>query len=319
MPPEHLTAAVIVESSLATPSSIFTYYEMTSSRTEYIAGLGAGVASVLVTFPLNKVSFRQSLWGFHFMDAIRQLSMEGAVCLFRGALPPVLIKSINSSVMFGTFSQYRHWLMAHPSVSESMAAHPLGCTFLASMMGGSTEAMLTPLERIQMILQDDRNNAQYRNTVDAFLRLRRYGVGEYYRGLTAILLRNGPATFLYFGFKDTLKERLLPEDGPLLSGIDSGLRKEAIRNFLTGATLGCVISSLFYPLNVIRIQMQTAEVGSKRMSVWAAGKALYEERGGKVRLMTAGMGIHVTRSFVFWGCMTLFSELVRDCLHKFQS
>lgn len=160
LPDELLTGAVVFDSSMTTANSIITFSEMSSSRTEYIAGLGAGVASVLMTFPLNKISFRQSLWGFHFMDALRQLSVEGTVSLFRGVLPPVLIKSINSSVMFGTFTSYRNWLQIHPSLSESMSAHPLQCTFLAAMMAGSTEALLTPLERVQMILQDDRNNAQ---------------------------------------------------------------------------------------------------------------------------------------------------------------
>lgn len=315
LPEEFLTAAVVVDSSMSPPDSIFMFNEMGSSRIEYIAGLGAGVASVLMTFPLNKISFRQSLWGFHFMDAWRQLSVEGTVSLFRGALPPVLIKSINSSVMSGTFNQYRNLLQTHPSLSESMSVHPLGCTFLAAMMGGCTEALLTPLERVQMILQDDRNNAQYRNTVDAFLRLRRYGIGEYYRGLSAVLLRNGPSTFLYFGFKDTLKDRVLPDDGLLLHQMDSGLRKEALRNFLAGGTMGSFTSTLFYPINVLRIQMQTAEVGTERMSLYATGKALYEERGGKMRLMMAGMGAHVTRSFVFWGFWSTVNELLCDYLH----
>lgn len=316
--PDELLATAVV-SPIGTPSSIFVH-EMGSSKIEYTAGLFSGVASVLMTFPLNKISFRQSLWGFRFTDALRQLSVEiKSVSLFRGALPPVLIKSINSSVMFGSFSDYSHWLQNHPSLHLSMSTHPVKCTFLAAMMAGSTEALLTPLERVQMILQDDRNNAQYRNTVDTFLRLRRYGIGEYYRGLSAVLLRNGPATFLYFGYKDTLKNCILPDDGLLLHQMGSGIRKEALRNFLTGATMGSLISTLFYPLNVLRIQMQTAEVGSKRISIYAAGKALYEERGGKVRLLMAGMGVHVTRSFVYWGCWTTVNELLCDYLHQLQA
>lgn len=154
--------------------------------------------------------------------------------------------------------------------------------------------------------------------MDTFFRLRRYGIGEYYRGLSSVLIRNGPATFLYLGFKDTLKERLVPDDGLLLGQMSSGLRKEALRNFLAGATMGLFISTLFYPLNVLRIQMQTAEVGSKRISIYAAGKALYEERGGKMRLMMAGMGVSVTRSFVFWGFWSTVNDLLCDYLHQLQ-
>ena len=155
-------------------------------------------------------------------------------------------------------------------------------------------------------------NNQYRNTIDAFCQLRRYGIAEYYRGLSAVLYRNGPATFLYFGFKDPLKEWLLPSDSRLLAGWQSHNRKEALRNFVSGAILGSAISSLFYPLNVIRIQMMIQEVGSPHLSVWRTTVNLYEERAGSVRLVLSGIHANLARSFMYWGCMTVFSEMLRD-------
>lgn len=281
-------------------------------RIEYMCGMGAGVLSVLATFPINKLMFRQSLWGFDLSDAYRQLKLEGFGSLFRGCLPPVMIKSFTSSVMFGAYNQYHSMLVSNPISSPSMKANPLSCVFLASMMGGCTEALLTPFERVQMMLQDGRFNYQYRNTVDAMLKLRPYGLTEYYRGMSAVLLRNGPSTFLYFGFKDKVKEWLMPDNGLW----QLTRRKEAARNFVSGATLGAFISTVFYPINVLRIQMMTQEVGSEHHGVWRTARNFYHERNGQLRLLFSGVQINLVRSFLYWGCMTVFSELLRDYLQS---
>ena len=79
--------------------------------------------------------------------------MEGLGSLFRGCLPPVVIKSINSSVMFGTFHQYSHWLRENPWTRAQLKDSEMRIAFAAAMMSGSTEAMLTPFERVQNLLQ----------------------------------------------------------------------------------------------------------------------------------------------------------------------
>ena len=145
-------------------------------------------------------------------------------------------------------------------------------------------------------------------------KLRPYGITEYYRGLSAVLLRNGPSTFLYFGFKDRLKDFLLPVDGALLGYWHSHYRKEALRNFVSGALLGSTISTLAFPLNVIRIQMMIQEVGSKHVSMLRTVYNLYSERG-KSKLMFSGIHVNLTRSFLYWGCLTVFSEMLRDYFH----
>ncbi|KAH9407601.1 hypothetical protein TYRP_012423 [Tyrophagus putrescentiae] len=286
---------------------------LNADQIEYMCGMGAAVASVLVTFPFNKITFRQSMWGVDVFDAMRQLYREGFFSLFRGCLPPVLIKSINSSVMFGSYYQYGQWLTTSPSTAASFQGQEMKTVFVAAMMSGTTEALLTPFERVQSILQDGRFNNQYRNTFDAFRQLKRYGILEYYRGTTAILLRNGPTTFVYFAYKDKLKDFLLPKEGFLLSHWNaSRSHKETLRSFVSGATLGSAISTFVYPLNVIRIQMMVQEVGSRHLSVLGTAYNLYTERHGNANLMFSGIQTNLARSFFYWGCMTVFSEMLRD-------
>lgn len=284
---------------------------MSSDQVEYMCGMGAAVGAVLVTFPINKLMFRQSLWGIDAFDGMRQLYKEGFLALYRGCLPPVIIKSVSASVMFGTFRQYEHWLVNHPLMRPRYKANEMRTIFVASMMSGSTEAILTPFERVQCILQDGRLNNKYENTRDAFVKLRGYGIAEYYRGLSAVLLRNGPSTFLYFGFKDRLKDILLPSDSWLYSLMGSSHKIEVARNFASGALLGCTISTLSYPLNVIRIKMMIQDVGSRHMSIFRAAFDLYRERAGEARLMFVGIHANLARSFIYWGSITVFHEMLQ--------
>lgn len=109
--------------------------------------------------------------------------------------------------MFGTFHQYRNYIASNPRLATYLGDRPVALTFVAANLSGASEALLTPFERVQMLLQDGRYNNEYSNTVNAFWKIRRYGLTEYYRGLSAVLLRNGPCSFLYFYCQPRIKVR----------------------------------------------------------------------------------------------------------------
>jgi hypothetical protein len=89
-------------------------------------------------------------------------------------------------------------------------------------------------------MQDSKNNYRFKNTVDAFLQIvRQHGPAECYRGLSAILMRNGPSSAIYF----SAKERLSVPDASIT------------RQFFVGACIGAVSSTIFYPFNVVRVHM----------------------------------------------------------------
>ena len=52
--------------------------------------------------------FRQQLTGIRISKAVGQLCKEGVGNLYRGLLPPLLMKTTSMAIMFGTYHQYKH-------------------------------------------------------------------------------------------------------------------------------------------------------------------------------------------------------------------
>ena len=172
---------------------------------------------------------------------------------------------------------------------------------IAAMIAGTYETFLTPFERVQTLLQDRNFYGKYQNTTHAFRELRVHGFKEYYRGLTAIFIRNGPSNVLFFVFRGPIKERL-PESHTKLGNF--------VADFISGACLGALISTIFFPINVVKTQMQ-CRVGEKYLSLSEAFRAVYNERGQKWTKLFRGVHINYTRSLVSWGIINATYELIR--------
>jgi len=252
---------------------------------EYAAGWGSGIINICTTFPINKTMFRQQLHGISAWEAFSQLKAEGLLHLYRGILPPLLQKSANTALMFGSFEQYKR-LLTEREVSNTSSM------VLAAFFAGCTEAALTPFERVQTLMLDHQYEGKFRNTPHAFSSLRQYGVSEYYRGLTAILMRNGPSNIIFFGCRDHLRQSL-PE---------SFDRFGLLADFLSGACLGAFISTVFYPLNTTKTHMQKT-LGGEFLSFRVVFSQLLKERGA--RGMFRGVHVNYTRSFLSWGIINM--------------
>lgn len=259
------------------------------------------------------------------------------------------------SIMFGSFGHYKKW--ADKKFTNSP---PVTNLALAACLTGATEAVLTPLERVQMLLQDRRFHKEYKNTRDALYKLRKFGYPEYYRGLTCVLVRNGPSNILFFGLRDEIK-KLMRSWGPKnkktsqnqnlqqqhqgQQNIDINfnqttnpmknarsstsamttntpdlsqnvrVKESVIHNFLSGAILGMFISTLFYPLSVVRTRMQTRAPGTEFLSIVKAFNAVYSERDRKFTRLFHGCLINVLRQFASWGIINCSYEYVLDWLH----
>lgn len=116
----------------------------------YICGFAAAIVNIGVTFPINKIIFRQMLHGHSVRSATADLRAEGIRYLYRGVGPPLIQRSITTSLMFGTFGTYQYLLDEHGYFFVNSRA---GRFCLAAFMAGTTEALLCPFERIQMLLQ----------------------------------------------------------------------------------------------------------------------------------------------------------------------
>lgn len=146
--------------------------------------------------------FRQMLHGVKTSSAIQQIRSEGIFFLYRGIFPPLAQKTVSLSLMFGVYDGTRR-----PLVDLGVNAYM--AKTIAGLTAGTFEAGLMPFERVQTLLADSTYHSLFKNTVQAFRFVwTNHGFAEFYRGLTPILIRNGPSNSMFFVLREEMAERL---------------------------------------------------------------------------------------------------------------
>ncbi|KAK9694049.1 Mitochondrial carrier protein [Popillia japonica] len=266
---------------------------------EFACGCGAAFINITITYPINKLIFRQMLHGVKVHSAFRELRNEGLRYLYRGILPPLLQKSVSLSIMFGVYEESRRVLVRTHLNNHVVRA-------LSGLIAGSVEAVFTPLERIQTLLQDSAYHQNFRNTFHAFKEIGlRYGLKEYYRGVHTILLRNGPANVCFFIAREELQYYIPYTDSTIT---------RTLLQFICGATIGACISCLFYPLNVAKVAIQS-HLGGQYRTIFTVLPMVYRERGSKLRFVYRGVHANCTRSFLSWGVMNAAYENLKKVIY----
>lgn len=79
--------------------------------------------------------------------AFAQLKKEGVRILYRGVLPPLLQKGISMSIMFGGYESYGRFFISNFDINPQLAKSA------GAGLSGISEAILTPFERVQVLLQ----------------------------------------------------------------------------------------------------------------------------------------------------------------------
>ncbi|KAM6953547.1 solute carrier family 25 member 51b [Aplochiton taeniatus] len=264
----------------------------------YVCGSVAAFTNIVVTFPIQKVLFRQQLHGVRATEAVQQLQRDGLRNLYRGLLPPLLQKTTTVAIMFGLYQDFSRVLLDQVG---SRNVPELVTRSFAAALAGTAEAALTPFERVQTLLQDHRHHGRFNNTAHTFRTLlSEYGYRECYRGLVPVLLRNGPSNVLFFGLRGPIKEQL-PEASSRVGHM--------VNDFVCGGVLGAALGIMFYPLNVVKSRAQSQVGGAFRpcsevlLTVW-------RERGGSLALLFRGAHLNYHRSLLSWGIINATYELL---------
>jgi len=261
---------------------------------EYAAGFFSSATNILLTYPVNKLIFRQQIYRLKSVDAFRQLRYEGFSILYRGMALPLMQKTFTLGIMFGTNSHYLSFLRSR-STKDQWYHQPI-----ASALAGSTEALLTPLERTQVLLQTPKYNTSIRNGLHAFIIMyQEYGLIEYYRGLTLILIRNSVSNMIFFAYRKPVKNML-----PLASSNF----EHAIYDFLSGGVLGALLSTFTYPLNVLK-NIQQSELGGPYQHPLTILRSVYNERGKSYKEFYIGAKWNFLRSLISWGIINSCYEM----------
>lgn len=269
-----------------------------SEGKHYVCGSIAAFTNIVVTFPIQKVLFRQQLHGVLAREAVRQLQRDGLRNLYRGLLPPLLQKSTTVAIMFGLYEDFSRVLLER---ANGCGMPELVTRSFAAALAGTAEAILTPFERVQTLLQDHRHHGRFNNTAHIFRTLlTEYGVRECYRGLVPILLRNGPSNVLFFGLRGPIKEQL-PEA--------SSQAGHLVNDFVCGGVLGAALGIMFYPLNVVKSRAQS-QVGGAFQPCRQVLLTVWRERGGSLPMLFRGAHLNYHRSLLSWGIINATYELL---------
>lgn len=276
-------------------------YRFKNHSPEYLAGFFSSATNIILTYPANKLIFRQQIYRFKTIDAYKQLKTEGLAILYRGMPLPLLQKTLSLSIMFGTNSHYLYLFQSF-STKDHWYHQPI-----ASVLAGTTESILTPLERTQVLLQTPKYNQFIRNGYHAFsIMYQHYGLIEYYRGFTLILIRNSISNILFFACRKPLKN-ILPNS---TSDI-----QHTIYDFICGGLLGAILSTFIYPLNVLK-NIQQSELGGRYDRLLNIFRLVYAQRGNSMKEFYIGAKWNFVRSLISWGIINSTYEYYLTTIRK---
>ncbi|CAL8331253.1 unnamed protein product [Gadus morhua 'NCC'] len=261
----------------------------------YLHGGTSSLLSTLPTiavFPVYKTVFRQQLHTISIIEAVAQLKKEGALKLYRGVTPPLLMRTLNGALLHGL----QDTLLRKLSSSSSAKVVPLSALpAVAGLAAGLVEALVfTPFERVQNMLQNGQNDRSLPTLKTVLVRLSSEELAlGYYRALLPIMARNSLGCCFYFGLK-----------GPLRAlGEVQGLHPTA-SSFLSGALPSMAISFSLYPLSVLVATMQAGAGGQEAGTVRACWRKLWTSRQRSLALLYRGGSLVILRSCITWGITT---------------
>lgn len=258
---------------------------------EFACGWGAAVINVSITFPIHKIIFRQILEDVPANTAFRQISREGIRLLYRGILPPFCQKTFSVRVMFSTYEGCKDRLCTFTN-------NGILIRILAAHFAGTAEAILMPLERVQTLLQDWRYHDKFKNTSHAFkYLLKNYGISECYRGLVPIIYRNSYSNLMFFILKEQ-SQKLMGEQESFLT------------SFINGALIGGFTSTVFYPINVIKVHIQS-KIGGDFEKFMSVAREIYITRNRSVVSFYNGVHLNCMRSFISWGIINVSYDFLK--------
>lgn len=148
------------------------------------------------------------------------------------------------------------------------------------------------------------------------------GFRELYRGLVPILIRNGPSNAVFFVLREEAQK--LPQGVSLIipkflhiskfNSQQDGIMSNNLQQFFSGAVIGAFVSSIFYPLNVIKVVIQ-AKVGGPNEGMLIVLRQIYIDRGRSIKNVYKGLNMNCVRAFFSWGIVNAAYENLRKIIY----
>ncbi|KAM9470451.1 solute carrier family 25 member 53-like [Clarias gariepinus] len=264
----------------------------------YMHGGMSSLICTFVTFPVYKTVFRQQLHSTLIREAVAQLYKEGLLKLYRGVVPPLLMKTLQGTILFGLQNTLLQQLSPCAELYFPRALLPS----IAGFGTGVVESLFfTPFERVQCILQNSGNDNSLPTLRKIIGRMSSETLANgWYRAFLPTLTRNALGSSLYFGLKDPLSGWLREQEySPIVS------------SFISGIISSFVISLPLYPLSVLVANMQ-AQVSGNNLGMRASWQQLWHKRQRSLKLLYRGGLLVILRSCISWGITTaIYDQLMK--------
>ncbi|KAL8604354.1 hypothetical protein ACOMHN_028117 [Nucella lapillus] len=251
---------------------------------DFLAGGFGGVCCVVAGHPLDTIKVRlqtmpkplpgqNPIYSGTFDCARQTVVKEGVKGLYKGMGAPVAGVAPIFAICFFGYGVGRRLQQSHPDQELSYFQH-----FKAGMLAGVfTTVIMAPGERIKCLLQiqqaSEGNARKYAGPVDCAKQLyREGGIRGVYRGSAATLLRDIPASGMYFMTYEWLQHLLTP------AGHSRG-ELSISRTLFAGGMAGIFNWMVAIPPDVLKSRLQTAPHGKYPNGIRDVARELLREDG----------------------------------------
>lgn len=221
------------------------------------------------------------------------------ICIFqsnfryRGIAPPLAQKAVSMSLMFGLYDKYFDYF----EKKFGFCRYNIEDRIVISTCVAGTSSLLIPFERIQTLLSIPQLNNKFKNSLECFSYISRFGLKEIYTGYLPCLMRDSFGNCLYFGLK------------PILSTyLNKNSKNKWFNDLCTGCLLGAFITSITFPLNVLKSSFQK-QIGTK-VPIHRMLYLLITQRNGIAGLYR-GISVSMLRSGLSWGIINCVYEITK--------
>jgi len=265
----------------------------TSPAKGFIAGGFGGVCVVLSGHPLDTIKVRlqtqpsppiySGTW-----DCIKKMmAKEGPKGFYKGMSAPLAGVAPIFAVSFFGFNVGKQMQQKNPD--DPLSVYQLfGAGCVAGVM---STTVMAPGERIKCLLQIQQSaaEAKYKGPVDCGKQLyREGGIRSIYKGTAATLLRDVPASGVYYMSYEMMQQMLIPEGG---SRSDLSLG----RTIFAGGMAGIFNWLVALPPDVLKSRLQTAPAGMYPNGIRGVFAEMYAKEG--IRALYKGATPILLRAF----------------------
>ncbi|OMO76395.1 hypothetical protein CCACVL1_15702 [Corchorus capsularis] len=277
-----------------------------SGYKEYVAGLLAGVATVIVGHPFDtvKVKLQKHNTGVHGIKyrnglhcSARILATEGVRGLYTGATSSFVGLSFESSLVFGIYSQAKQALQEG---TQSNGPQPQAIIPSAAFGGAIISFILCPSELVKCRMQVQGTDSlvpkssRYSSPLDcAFKTIKKDGVTGIFRGGSATFLRETIGNAVFFSVYEYVRYYMHLQLNTGSSNhrnlIDMGV------GIMSGGLGGVACWSVVLPLDVAKTIIQTAPDKSSSTNPLQVLNSIYRRAG--LKGCYSGLGPTIVRAF----------------------